>query len=158
MQKLPPPKPQVLPEMVARSTGHRGADLCDELCHKNLRAISEQIKSMEHNDNLNAEGIALQSSSAATSSSTLLALRVEEKKIRLIEMQRRVRAQILNHSFAATSASCDSGQWDTTLVNERLLWIFVASKCALSGLRRLHRLVHSCGGRLTISIAAGILI
>jgi hypothetical protein len=102
--------------MVALRTGHRGVDLCDELRQKNLRAVSEQIKSLEHNANVNSGGNALESSSAATSSSTLLALRVEEKKMRLIEMQRRVRAQILDHSCAATAASRDPGQSDTTLV------------------------------------------
>ena len=118
MQKLPLPKPQVLPEVVALNTGHRGVDLCDELRQKNLRAVSEQIKSLEHNANVNASGNALESTSAATWSSTLLALRVEEKKMRLIEMQRRVRAQILDHSFAATAASCDPWHSDTTPVKK----------------------------------------
>jgi hypothetical protein len=121
VQKLPLPKPQVLPEMVALRTGHRGVDLCDELRQKNLRAVSEQIKSLEHNANVNSGGNSLESSSAATSSSTLLALRVEEKKMRLIEMQRRVRAQILDHSCAATAASRDPGQSDTTLVMKILM-------------------------------------
>jgi len=101
LQKLPPPKSKKAPEKSFAVPAMAGLDLCDVLRQKNLETIQGQIKTLEDKAKNAANGTQpnnFESMLTANETAVLMALRIEEKKLKLVEMQQSLRAQVLERS------------------------------------------------------------
>lgn len=98
LQKLPPPKSKKSEEQ--RPLEHpmfAGVDLCDILRDKSCQAISAKIKALEQRANAAANG-AQSSDSQLTPNeiAVLTALKIQEKKLNMIDRQQKLRARVLD--------------------------------------------------------------
>jgi hypothetical protein len=106
IQKLPAPKSKKSPEEAGHDSRTAIFEQAAERRQKDMQTIAEQIKIIEQkgsNSSLGNTGI------SAKDSDLLRALKIEYKKLNLLVMQRRVKAQVLENACppAARSSSLE---------------------------------------------------